>query len=89
MGRSVIAPSASRGGRVLAGVYFYKMHARVLVEVNGWCTLMTNSAKRVNIIAGYRYEPALADGPLHPICDRWLRPALRLTPAGPPCAGRR
>jgi hypothetical protein len=77
------------GGAVLAGVYFYKMHARVLAEVNGWCTLMTNSAKLVNIIAGYGYEPVLADGPLHPICDRWPHPALSLTRAGLPCAGLR
>jgi hypothetical protein len=36
------------------------MHARVLAEANGWRTLMTNSAKLVNIIAGYGYEPLLA-----------------------------
>ena len=29
-------------------------------EANGWRTLMTNSAKLVNIIAGYGYEPVLA-----------------------------
>jgi predicted aconitase len=48
------------GGVVLEGVCFYQMHARVLAEANGWRTLMTNSAKLVNIIAGYGYEPALA-----------------------------
>jgi hypothetical protein len=48
------------GGIVLEGVCFYQMHARVLAEANGWRTLMTNSAKLVNIIAGYGYEPRLA-----------------------------
>jgi predicted aconitase len=48
------------GGVVLEGVCFYQMHARVLAEANGWRTLMTNSAKLVNIIAGYGYEPVLA-----------------------------
>jgi hypothetical protein len=48
------------GGIVLEGVCFYQMHARVLAEANGWKTLMTNSAKLVNIIAGYGYEPVLA-----------------------------
>jgi predicted aconitase len=48
------------GGVVLEGVCFYQMHARVLAEANGWRTLMTNSAKLVNIIAGYGYEPLLA-----------------------------
>jgi predicted aconitase len=48
------------GGIVLEGVCFYQMHARVLAEANGWRTLMTNSAKLVNIIAGYGYEPLLA-----------------------------
>jgi len=50
------------GGVVLEGVCFYQMHARVLAEANGWSTLMTNSAKLVNIIAGYGYEPVL--GPM-------------------------
>jgi predicted aconitase len=48
------------GGIVLEGVCFYQMYARVLAEANGWRTLMTNSAKLVNIIAGYGYEPVLA-----------------------------
>jgi predicted aconitase len=50
------------GGVVLEGVCFYQMHARVLAEANGWRKLMTNSAKLVNIIAGYGYEPVL--GPM-------------------------
>jgi hypothetical protein len=45
---------------VLEGVCFYQMYARELVQANGWTTLMTNSAKLVNIIAGYGYEPVLA-----------------------------
>jgi len=48
------------GGVVLEGVCFYQMHARVLAEANGWRTLMTNSAKLVNIVAGYGYQPVLA-----------------------------
>jgi predicted aconitase len=48
------------GAIVLSGVCFYQMYARELGEANGWQRLMTNSAKLVNIIAGYGYEPALA-----------------------------
>ena len=47
-----------------------KLHARVLAEANGWCTLMTNSAKLVIIIAGYGYEPVLAS------MDRCTRSAI-------------
>jgi len=47
------------GGIVLEGVCFYQMHARELARANGWRTLMTNSAKLVNIISGYGYEPVL------------------------------
>jgi hypothetical protein len=46
------------------------MHARVLAEANGWCTLITNSAKLVNIIADYGYEPVLAP------MDRCIRGAI-------------
>ncbi len=46
---------------LLEGVCFYQMHARELGEANGWTRLMTNSAKLVNIIGGYGYEPLLAD----------------------------
>jgi predicted aconitase len=59
------------GGVVLEGVCFYQMHARVLAEANGWHTLMTNSAKLVNIIAGYGYEPVL--GPM----ERCVEAAVR------------
>lgn len=55
-----VAAIERAGGVVLEGVCFYQMHARVLAEANGWRTLMTNSAKLVNIIAGYGYEPVLA-----------------------------
>lgn len=48
------------GGIVLEGVCFYQMYARETGEANGWKTLMTNSAKLVNIIQGYGYQPVLA-----------------------------
>jgi predicted aconitase len=48
------------GGILLEGVCFYQMHARELARANGWQRLMTNSAKLVNIIGGYGYEPVLA-----------------------------
>ncbi len=48
------------GGLLLEGVCFYQMHARELGQANGWQRLMTNSAKLVNIIGGYGYEPVLA-----------------------------
>ena len=47
------------GAIVLEGVCFYQMHAREIGEANGWRTLLTNSAKLVNIIGGYGYEPVL------------------------------
>ena len=48
------------GGTVLQGVCFYQMYARETGEANGWKRLLTNSAKLVNIIQGYGYEPVLA-----------------------------
>lgn len=48
------------GGIVVSGVCFYQMHAREIGEANGWRRLMSNSAKLVNIIGGYGYEPVLA-----------------------------
>lgn len=48
------------GGIVIAGVCFYQMHAREIGEANGWRRLMSNSAKLVNIIGGYGYDPVLA-----------------------------
>ncbi len=48
------------GGIVLEGVCFYQMHARQIGEANGWTRLMSNSAKLINILGGYGYEPMLA-----------------------------
>ena len=48
------------GGILLEGVCFYQMYAREIGEANGWKRLMSNSAKLVNIIGGYGYEPVLA-----------------------------
>jgi hypothetical protein len=36
------------------------MYAREIGEANGWKRLMSNSAKIVNILGGYGYEPMLA-----------------------------
>ncbi len=47
------------GAIVLKGVCFYQMHAREIGEAMGWKRLMSNSAKLVNIIAGYGYKPSL------------------------------
>jgi predicted aconitase len=51
---------ADAGAVLLEGVCFYQMHARELAQANGWQRLMSNSAKLVNIIGGYGYEPVLA-----------------------------
>lgn len=48
------------GGVVLEGVCFYQMYARDVGRANGWTRLMSNSAKIVNILGGYGYEPVLA-----------------------------
>jgi hypothetical protein len=50
----------SAGGIVASGVCFYQSYAREMAEANGWHRLLTNSAKLVNIIAGYGYRPTLA-----------------------------
>jgi predicted aconitase len=47
------------GGMVLSGMCFYQSYARELGAANGWRRLATNSAKLVNIIGGYGYQPAL------------------------------
>ena len=47
------------GGLVLEGVCFYQMRAREMAEANGWKRLMSNSAKLINILGGYGYEPFL------------------------------
>jgi predicted aconitase len=48
------------GGRVLQGTCFYQQYAREIGEANGWRRLLSNSAKIVNILGGYGYQPALA-----------------------------
>jgi predicted aconitase len=54
------ATISGAGGVVLEGVCFYQSYAREIGEANGWKRLMSNSAKLVNIIGGYGYEPVLA-----------------------------
>lgn len=48
------------GGLVLQGMCFYQSYAREMGEANGWKRLLSNSAKLVNIIGGYGYQPSLA-----------------------------
>jgi predicted aconitase len=48
------------GGIVLQGVCFYQMCAREMGEAMGWRRLLSNSAKLVNIIGGYGYQPILS-----------------------------
>jgi predicted aconitase len=58
MGYSATIEAA--GGTVLAGMCFYQSYAREIAEAKGWKRLATNSAKIVNILGGYGYEPMLA-----------------------------
>jgi len=55
----ITATIENAGGVVLSGVCFYQMYAREIGEANGWKRLMSNSAKLVNILGGYGYEPVL------------------------------
>ena len=48
------------GGRILVGTCFYQQYAREIGEANGWKRLLSNSAKIVNILGGYGYQPALS-----------------------------
>ena len=48
------------GGMVLSGMCFYQSYAREIAEAKGWKSLVTNSAKLVNILGGYGYRPMLA-----------------------------
>lgn len=48
------------GAKVLEGTCFYNQYAREIGVANGWTRLLSNSAKIVNIISGYGYQPALA-----------------------------
>ena len=57
----ITATIEASGAVVLEGVCFYQMHAREIGEANGWRRLMSNSAKIVNILGGYGYEPVLGD----------------------------
>jgi len=56
----ITAKFEASGALLLQGVCFYQMCAREIGEANGWKRLLTNSAKLVNIIGGYGYEPVLA-----------------------------
>jgi len=56
----VTARVEDAGAILLEGVCFYQMYARETGELNGWRYLVSNSAKLVNIIQGYGYEPRLA-----------------------------
>ncbi len=47
----------SAGGLVLSGSCFYLMTPRALAERFGYRTILTDSAKLANIIAGYEYNP--------------------------------
>ena len=55
----ITARIEAAGGTVLSGMCFYQSYAREMAEANGWKRLATNSAKLINIIGGYGYEPAL------------------------------
>ena len=55
-----VAAIEDAGGKVLEGTCFYNQYAREIGEANGWKKLLSNSAKIVNILGGYGYEPALA-----------------------------
>jgi predicted aconitase len=55
----ITARIEAAGGLVLSGMCFYQSYAREMAAANGWQTLATNSAKLVNILGGYGYQPAL------------------------------
>lgn len=55
-----VADIEQAGGKVLQGTCFYQQHAREIGIANGWTRLLSNSAKIVNILGGYGYQPALA-----------------------------
>jgi hypothetical protein len=59
LGYSAVVRDA--GGMLLAGVCFYLMTARELAARFGFRTIVTNSAKLANIIAGYGYAPVFRD----------------------------
>ena len=45
------------GGLLISGACFYLMTPRELADKHGWRTILTDSAKLANIIAGYGYNP--------------------------------
>ncbi len=55
----ITARIEAAGGTVLSGMCFYQSYAREIAEANGWRRLATNSAKLVNILGGYGYQPVL------------------------------
>ncbi len=57
----LVATLENAGAKVLEGTCFYNQYAREIGEANGWTRLLSNSAKIVNILGGYGYQPALAD----------------------------
>ena len=56
----LVATIEESGGKVLEGTCFYNQFAREIGIANGWKRLLSNSAKIVNILGGYGYEPALS-----------------------------
>jgi predicted aconitase len=56
----IVETLEATGAKVLEGTCFYNQYAREIGEANGWKRLLSNSAKIVNILGGYGYEPALA-----------------------------
>lgn len=56
----MVATLESFGARVLQGTCFYQQYAGEIREENGWSRLLSNSAKIVNILGGYGYQPALS-----------------------------
>ncbi|MCP4619159.1 MAG: DUF521 domain-containing protein [Bradyrhizobium sp.] len=56
----LISTIEKSGAKVLQGTCFYNQYAREIGEANGWTRLLSNSAKIVNILGGYGYQPALA-----------------------------
>ncbi|HRY07405.1 MAG TPA: aconitase X catalytic domain-containing protein [Hyphomicrobiaceae bacterium] len=56
----LVAEIEGAGAKVLEGTCFYNQYAREIGEANGWTRLLSNSAKIVNILGGYGYQPALA-----------------------------
>jgi predicted aconitase len=55
----ITARIEAAGATVLAGMCFYQSYAREMAQANGWKRLATNSAKLVNILGGYDYQPVL------------------------------